>query len=531
MNRLKPIADEYSTEFWWQTPVVKAIASGVILALSFPPLPFGFLAYFGLIPFFYALRQTQGKYGFRLGYIAGLFYTGGVAYWIGANSGTYRWAAVLSALMTTFFIALNFAAFGLIFGYVLRKKLPGGMWWAAPFWLMSEYLRSFGTLVFPWLNLSLSQSHYLPLLQPASLFGMYSVSFWIILVNIALFYYLEARKYKKGVLKRVGVLLTIYIIPLAYGIIVLEIPHQPKNSDFTFQVGVIQPNVDPNQKWSQSFREQNFAILDSLTQIAVAAGSPNLIIWPETATPSYIRYNRFGYRTRLENLVRQINRPILTGTPDWKPSQNHDNKKAKKENNGEYFNAAVLFNPGRPITQEYRKIKLVPFGEYIPYKWLFGFFSSWDLGQGYFTPGKDYTVFQDFTKPAVPDFSVAICYDSSFPRLVRKFRRNGAKWLAIITNDAWFGEASGPYQHAQWAKVRAIENRMPVARSANTGISMLIDPWGRVTHKLPLDRQGLITGNLSVTSRMSLYDHIGDLFSIVFSVIGGGGFLWGVFRK
>jgi len=528
---MQAMTDEYSAQFWWQTPTTKAIVSGLILALSFPPLPLGFLAYFGLIPFFYALKQTNGRYGFRLGYIAGLFYTGGVAYWIGANSGTYRWAAILSALMTVIFIALNFAAFGLLFAYSIKRQIPGGMWWAAPFWLMSEFLRSFGTLVFPWLNLSLSQSHYLPLLQPASVFGMYSISFWIVLLNVAIYYYLEARKNGHGVLQRIGILLAIYAVPLIYGVVVLEIPHRPVSKENTFQVAVLQPNVDPNQKWSKSFRKRNFAILDSLTITAVAAGSPDLIIWPETATPSYIRFNRYGYRTKLENLVDQIDRPVLTGTPDWESAQDKDEKNLKKKNNGNYYNAAILINPDRPISQTYRKIKLVPFGEYIPFKWVFGFFESWDLGQGYFTPGKKLTVFHDYTEPAVPDFSVAICYDSSFPRLVRKFRRNGAKWLAIITNDAWFGDASGPYQHAQWAKVRAIENRMPVARSANTGISMLIDPWGRVSHKLPLNTQGTITGNLGVTAGMSIYDHIGDLFSIIFSVIGGAGFLWGFFKK
>lgn len=516
---------------WWQTPAAKAVLSGILLALSFPPMPAGFVAYFGLIPFFYAIHQTDGSSGFRLGYIAGLFYCGGAAYWIGANSGTYIWAAVLSAVLASAIIALNFALFGFLLGFIIKRRLPGAFWWAAPFWLMSEYLRSFGQLIFPWLNLSLSQSHYLPLIQPASLFGMYGISFWVVLVNLAIFGYLEAKRSRRPLLRPVLTVFLIYSIPLLYGIIVLEIPHPPKDRSKVFKVGVLQPDVDPNQKWSESFRQKNFALLDSLTIATVVAGDPDIVIWPETAVPSYIRYNRHGFKTQLQALVQTIARPVLTGTPDWEPDTTESGQKSGSDHQGFYYNSALLFAPNRPATQNYRKVKLVPFGEYIPYSKLFGFINGLDLGQGYFTPGKKYTVFRDYREQGVPDFSVAICYDSSFPRLIRHFRRNGAQWLAIITNDAWFGNTSGPYQHAQWAKIRAVENRMPVARSANTGVSMLIDPWGRVKTRLPFNSRGILTGRLNAFPPMSLYDRIGDLFSIIVSIIGGAGFIWAMVRK
>lgn len=500
---------------WWQTPAAKALLAGALLALSYPPLPLGFVAYFAVVPLLQALRQTGGREGFRLGYLTGLVYCAGVMYWIGMNTGTYRWAAVVSAIMAVAFIAVNTGLFGLAMGLVHRKHLPGGWWWAAPLWTGVEFLRSFGILVFPWGNLSLTQAHYLPIIQMASITGMYGVSFWILLVNTAVFYYLESRATGGVPVKRMGLLLLIYLVPLGYGVAVLETLPGRTAASHPVRVGVVQPNTDPNRKGDEAFRRQNFLRMDSLSTIS-AAHQADLIVWPEASAPAYVRLNRYGYRTRLQRWVDSTRIPILTGVVDWEAGPTG---KTPREN-GYFYNAAMLFEPGRDALQTYRKVKLVPFAEYVPYQRIFGFFYAMDLGQGWYTPGREYTVF-DSRAAGGTQFSAAICYDSSFPGLVWRFRQQGADWLAVITNDAWFGDSSGPFQHAQWARIRAVENRMPVIRAANTGISMIIDPWGRIRGRLPLDATGTLTGTVETGLAPSWYARHGDLF-------GGAGALMAV---
>jgi len=510
---------------WWQTPSAKAFFAGAILTLSFPPLPLGFMAYIGLIPFFYALSQTNGKHGFRLGYIAGLVYTGGMIFWIGLNSGTYRWAAILSAAMAVAFMALNFALFGWALGYLIKKEIPGKYWWAPVLWVSVEFLRSFGTLIMPWVNLSLSQTHYLPAIQMAGITGMYGVSFWVVILSVVIFQYLSAKDEGEPAWKWGIVAGIVYIIPLLYGTIVLQVLPGHDKDTHLIKVAVIQPNVDPNQKWNRDFRQQNFNLLLSLTEQGLRQ-NPDIVVWPESATPSYLRFNRYGYLGVVRELVDSTGVPILTGTPDWEPPA--DNTAASKR--GNYYNGAILIEPRKPVTQLYRKIKLVPFAEYVPFERIFGFFNKFDLGQGLFTPGEKYTVFHH-ENTTNTNMSVAICYDSSFPKLVRKFRVKGAEWLAIITNDAWFGNSSGPFQHAEWAKMRAVENRIPIARSANTGISMLIDGWGRVQEELPLNAQGVLVDTLETDLAPTFYARFGNVFGVIITLLGFGGLAWGVVKK
>ena len=470
------------------------------------------------------MKQTRGAHGFRLGYILGLVYAGGAVYWIGANSGTYRWAAILSAILAVAFIALNYALFGWALSYLYRKQLPGGLWWSPAIWIGIQYLRSFGILIFPWLSLSLTQTHYLPSIQIGSITGMHGVSFWVVLLNVAIFHYLEARDQRTAAWKWGALALAIYLAPIIYGTVVLQTLPGHQQSSSSVNVGIVQPNVDPNQKWDKEFRRMNYALLDSLT-MDLAGRQPDIIIWPETATPSYIRYNRYGYRDFIQRRVDSLGIPLLTGTPDVRM----ETDTVTGGIGSKTYNAAVLFEPGESISQVYRKIKLVPFAEFIPYRNIFGFFSELELGQGEYTPGTEYTVFQ-YSDSRGGNMSTAICYDSSFPKLIRRFRQQGAEWLAIITNDAWFGNSSGPYQHARLAVMRAVENRMPVARSANTGISMVIDPWGRVQKKLPLHEQGVLTGTLRTGIARPFYSKYGEVFGFVITLIGLAGLGWSFFR-
>ena len=229
-------------------------------------------------------------------------------------------------------------------------------------------------------------------------------------------------------------------------------------------LAVTQPNVDPNEKWEKDNRNQTFELMHQLLDKAMEY-DPDMILWPETALPSYLRLSRKD-RHPLQKKVNKYGIPLLSGTID---RENSENKKPV------YFNGSIFFQPQKP-PEIYHKVKLVPFAEYVPLSGYFPSLNDLNFGQGNFTAGKEFTLFQ------VDNFSFSnlICYESSLPNIVRKFVLQGAEFITIQANDGWLGKTSGPYQHFEIAKMRAIENRRSIVRSANTGISGVILPTGKI---------------------------------------------------
>ncbi|MCD6532356.1 apolipoprotein N-acyltransferase, partial [bacterium] len=171
-----------------------------------------------------------------------------------------------------------------------------------------------------------------------------------------------------------------------------------------------------------------------------------------------------------------------------------------------YFNSAVVVMPDGSYQQTYNKIQLVPFSEYIPLQDKFKFLRKLNYGGSHFTPGDEFTIF-DINSAK---FGVMICYESIFTHIARKFRSSGAEFLVNITNDGWFGKSQGPYQHAMFNVFRAIENRIWIARCANTGISMFVDPHGVITHRTRLFERAVLVGEIELTHTTTIYDRLGD---------------------
>jgi apolipoprotein N-acyltransferase len=239
--------------------------------------------------------------------------------------------------------------------------------------------------------------------------------------------------------------------------------------------------------------------LDVLLELTekLASRNTDLIIWPETAAPFHLRYEP-DYMSLLTRTVDRLGVPLLLGFPDAIPEENGALA---------YYNSAGLMLPGLGIVKKYDKIHLVPFGERIPYDDVFRFLKKVDFGQANFGIGKDNTVFRLNDEK----FSVLICFESIFPELVRSFKVEGANFLVNITNDEWFGRSAAPYQHAYMAVFRAVENRASVARCANTGISMLIDPWGRVTLRSGLFTREALAGKIKLVSAETFFTRHGFL--------------------
>jgi apolipoprotein N-acyltransferase len=372
-------------------------------------------------------------------------------------------------------------------------------------WIAVEFLRSFGTLGFPWLALGHSQAYNTLFIQIADIGGVYSVSLMLVLAN--LFLYLMLRSFRP---RRLTALLLVLLFPYLYGFMAV-------NSDMEggrrVNFRIVQPNTGAKEKWKPSRRLHIMNTLDSLSRLDNGF-EPDVIVWPETAVPFYLRSSIY-YKGIIQHCADDMQSTLITGGLDY----------FYPDTAGAYAstNSVFVFEPGRRNFRErvYDKIHLVPFGEFTPGGRLFSWLNNMQYGQSDFSTRKHTRVLHfggDSTA-----FTPIVCYDSVFPHTVRRAAAEGSKYNILITNDIWFGRSMGPHQHAAMAAVRAVETRRPVIRSANAGISMFIDAKGRVLDSLPLHTRGVIDRTLPAGERVSPYVRTGNLFSWIVTVIAGIG--------
>lgn len=484
-----------------------ALLSGLLVGLAYPhpPLPgregpvqLGFLAWFGLVPFLQAVLYGSPKEGARHGYLAGLTAHLVSLYWIGLNQGAGILPVLTSLVAAVLYLGLFWALVGLVLAWFQGRTGEGLL--IFPFlWVAMEALRGLGPLAFPWINLALTQTAYLAPIQMAEVTGTHGIGFWVATLNGCFFVLLDTGAVRPRVLVLTLLLL---VTPFLVGWGRLASINQPFEGD-SFKVAIIQPNVDPTDKWNRAFRRHLFSLMDSL-HVAALESSPDLVLWPEASLPAYLRISAYARRP-LQERVDNSGIPLLTGTVD------------RREEGGQtsYYNGSILLKP-HAAYQMYYKIYLVPIAEYIPLSGYFPALKDLNIGQANFTPGDSYTIFEiDSLR-----FANLICYESSIPNLVRRFTRRGAQFLTIETNDAWSGNTSGAYQHFELARLRAVELRVPIVRSANTGISGLILPSGEVASRIPFGQQGFILASLPVVQGASFYTTYGDIFTLVCITVG-----------
>ncbi len=477
-----------------QRDIFYILLTSIGLISIFPPFPFGFIAPIVLVPFFLFLERKSINESAKGAYIAGMIWSGGTVYWIG-------WATFPGLIGSILFLPIYFVIFTVIIKFLWSRWGNKSLWTAPLLWTGVELLNSWGPLAFPWNKLAYSQSSYPILIQYADIFGAYGVTFWIVTLNVIFYFLLKNIKRKKEAFRFVAAIILLYTIVMVYGVVSLK---RPIAVEERVRLSLVQGNIDPYKKWTSTFIDSNFAIYHRLTD-EVASERPDLIIWPETAATCYLRYN-YKYLRMVKSQIDSIGISLVTGSPDyiWKRYRGRMT-----------FNSALYFQPNSWEIGRYYKMNLVPFSEKVPFMdkfpFIYDFLRKLNLEVGDFTPGDSTVVFQLKKKDSekVVPFSVVICYESVFPYLVRKFVNYGAKFLVVITNDGWFGRTSGPYQHAQIAVFRAVENRVWVARCANTGISEFIDPYGRVTSRTPLYEEAVLSGVITTSSRSTFFVHYG----------------------
>ncbi len=483
-----------------------AIASGILVGVAYLPIHTGMLIYIGLVPLLYIWLNRNVKRSAAMSYLSAITGHTIAFYWMGLNQGTTGTIAFISLAGAVFYLGIFWVLAGIAVSF-LQKQFKMGLMMFPFVWITMEYARSFGSMGFPWGDLALTQVYILPMIQTADITGSAGIAFLICLLNGLVYLALTTAKTKQYIVG--AVLLWVMVFAIGYWRLHAV---EKKSTTADYSVAVLQPNVDPVQKWDRSFRAELIALMDSLT-VAAMALQPDFVLWPESALPVYLRTS--PVRKQIQALVEKNNIPLLSGTVDV----------ARDEGGKLYYNGSILLTADG-AHKMYHKIHLVPFAEYIPFSYKYPKLKKLNFGWGNFEHGREYTIFNVHEKR----LGNMICYESSFPRIARKFVDAGADFLSIQTNDAWCGDSPGAYQHFAIAQLRAVENRVPLVRSANTGISGIIAPSGRAEQKLAFYDQGIIFGSLTFIAQ-DWYTASGDVFALMCIFIGLGLVIWEWVRK
>ena len=474
--------------------LLAVLLSGGLLTLAFPGTgDQGWLAFGALVPLLAAIEGASWRSAGVLGFIAGLIFWLATISWVAPTMVRYGglpWpVASLILLGLAGYLALYSAVFCVLLS---RSRLRSGALFVvvgASLWVALEYLRTYLLSGFPWNLLGYSQHRNLPLIQVAAVAGVYGVSFVVLAVNAALARALLTWKDRPGLLAPLGTAGVVFIGAMGYGWL------RPLSEDTTpsIPVALVQGNIDQGVKWDSDWQDKTLDVYRGLT-LEAARNRPHLIVWPETAVPFFLRKD--ARRTVVETLARETGAHLLVGAPD--------------QQGGQARNSAFLVGPEGRLLGRYDKRHLVPFGEYVPLRRLLFFINALAGGAiGEDAPGREATVFST----PVGRFGVVICYEAIFPDEVREFFLGGADFLVNITNDAWFGRSAAPAQHLAMAALRAVENRAYLIRAANTGISAIVAPDGRIVRASGLFTPAVLSAAITPRTGVSLYTRYGDLFA------------------
>jgi apolipoprotein N-acyltransferase len=488
-----------------------AALSGVALALAFPDYQLWPLAWVGLVPLLLALRGKGTAHGALLGSITGAVFFQMVIWWI-INTVTQFghlpfWLAALVQALFLLVISSYIAFFGFAVTWIARKSsedlaLAAGV----PLWVAIEFARgAMGHLAFPWARLADSQYLVTPIIQVADIVGEEGISFLILLVNATvakvLFYFMDRRS-GKAVFPSAWVAVSVALMACAVSYGALRLGETIPSAK-SVRVALIQGNIDQARKWDKSYIRPQLEIYTRRTIMAANEGIKT-IFWPETAAPFFFGQDPDG-DAMIKELSQKTGATIIFGSPAF----------AKRDGQFIEYNRSWVVRPDG-FTQSYDKVHLVPFGEYVPFSKVLSFVHRVVSAIGEMEPGSAVMTL-DAGELKV---GVQICYEIIFPRYSRQIGMIGGTALVNLSNDSWYGDSPASRQSLAMGVFRAVENRLPFLRVAQSGVSAIVTDRGRIVAETPLFVETTLTGELTPkTGAPTVYAEMGDLFSWICALV------------
>ena len=512
-----------------------AVASGLLQVLIFPRPNLYWLCWIALAPLMYALLRAReadatellngesnsflvparAGQGFLLGWASGTVFYFGTCYWVYSVMHSYGGlspaVSFLLLILFSLYIGLHHGIFGALMAVAGRSRagFSRKTLLLAPFlWVAVELLRAY-LMSFPWTLLGTSQIDNLPLTRLASLTGVYGVSFEIALVNTV--FAAAMLVHRKRRMPLLGAALA-GAVALQSTVLVRVEP-----SEVEAHATLVQQNVPIERQW----RYQGYQrLLDELSAVSQApqagkdASVAPLIVWPESPAPFETDDRLFQASTAA--LARRQRSWLLVGATAVQPA-------AKLGETEQVYNSALLVAPSGAVAQRYDKVHLVPWGEYVPFAWAFGFAKALTHEVGEYTSSGGERIPLEVGSHR---YGVFICYESVFPHEVRQFAERGAEVFVNISNDEWFGDSGAPWQGLNMARMRAVENHRWLLRCTNNGITAAIDPLGRVVAVAARNQRVALDAPYGLLNDTTLYTRYGDWFPILCAIISITGLLW-----
>ncbi len=466
-----------------------ALLSAGLLILAFPRTDLWLLAWIGLVPLLYVINGQRPFKAFQISFLSGFIFFLGVLYWL-------IHVTSVGVILLSAYCALYFGLFGLVFSISHKKTAWLRLWSLPGVWVVLEYLRGIFFSGFDWGSLGYSQYKNLIIIQIADLAGKFGVSFLIVMVNVFVYELIKKENPRAEKIKLAATVGLVLLASVGYGWYRFN-QIQETQSTQSMVVGLVQGNIPQDIKWVEAFYP---ATIDKHTHLSLELlkQKPDLIIWPETSFPGY--WNKENdYASDLKVFTKKVGTAFLFGTV--------------AEEKEKYYNSAVLLSSLGESLERYDKIRLVPFGEYLPFRTQMPFLSN-VVPIADFDAGKNFKVFGSLPQGR---FSVLICFEDSFAALTRHFVKEGAQLLINLTNDAWFHDTKEAQMHLSASVLRAVENRRYVIRSANTGISCFINAKGEVIEQVkneenkPTFIEGVASAKVYFLKDKTFYTQFGDV--------------------
>jgi len=463
------------------------VLSGILTGISFTPFPFPFTVFLfiSFVPYLFVLERKKtlleiNKASYLMFFTLSLI----TIYWVGSWQSKADPFLMIGGGVLIFFYPVVLLINSTLFYLSQRIFTKEKSFWLFPIiWVTGEYLLTLTDLKFPWLTLGHGLAKFTTFIQIADIVGAFGLSLIVLYLNVLLYFTIKKFYSDKRVsFKYAFLFLILFSVVLVYGLI----KRNEINTDKKYvRVGVVQPNLDPWDKWELGGLDAILKNYLELSEKCTKQGA-KLIIWPETALPVYLMSGTYSdIVDSIYSFLQRNNVYLLTGMPDYIIHYENPPSDAKISKAGNFhystYNSILLLSPDSYEVQRYGKIHLVPLGEKVPFVDALPFLADWfkwGVGLSGWNVGKDTTIFKFKSDNDTIKVAGLVCYESVFPDFVTHFSKKGAEFITVVTNDSWYGNSSGPYQHKEFAALRAVENRKAVVRCANGGISCLINKYG-----------------------------------------------------